>query len=440
VGSAAKRIESSLDEGLVAPLNYQFNLSIERELPHGFVVQGAYIGRLGRKLLATRDIMALSNLVDPVSGVDWYTAATQLEVLRQAGTPNSSVPNIPWFENVLGPNFVTQARAFGYTVANNYSLAATTTQQAYQMALEEWGNDWTDSQVEYEQITGRRLFFHPQYGALSSWGTIANSNYHALAISVRQRMKGLIWDLNYTFSHSHDDASGLQNSGTFGAGFILNPIRQRDNYANSDFDLRHQFNFNAVYEFPIGRGKRFGGGASHLVDGFIGGWQLSSIFRWNTGLPVSAPFDDARWATNWNVQSSSTPTGVIPTNCATRGTATVAPKLFGCDTTNIYHLFRNAYPGETGFRNVYRLPGYANVDMGLSKRVRFTEQISVQLRWEVFNVANLQRMGVLSGGRTGFGIGSDPALNSLTPPSDWTNFSRIQGSPRVMQIGARIEF
>lgn len=442
---SARRIESSLDEGLVAPLNYLVNLSVERELPHGFVVQGAYVGRLGRKLLATRDVMAMNNLVDTVSGVDWYTAATQLEILRQTGAAPNTIAAIPWFENVLGANFVADAQAFFYSPANGYAAAANNTQMAYIMAYgtdgsDGWGNDWTDSQVEYEQILGRYLWFQPQWGALSSWGTIANSNYHSLAFSVRQRMRGFIWDFNYTFSHSLDDASGLQTSGTYGAAFILNPIKQRQSYANSDFDIRHQMNLNAVYEFPFGKGKAFFSGVHRGVDHIIGGWQLSGIFRWNTGLPLSAPFDDVRWATNWNVQSSTVPTQAIPKNCDTRGTATVAPKLFGCDLLNIYHSFRNAYPGESGSRNIIRRPGYANVDLGLAKRIRFTEQVSVQLRWEVFNVANLQTMGGLSGGRTGFGMGLDPALNNLTPPSDWTTFNSIQGTPRVMQIGARIEF
>lgn len=442
VTSASKRIESSLDEGLVAPLNYQFNLSIERELPHGFVVQGAYIGRLGRKLLATRDVMALSNLVDPVSGMDWYTAATQLEIQRQAGALPSSIQAIPWFENMLGANFVSQAQAFFYSPANGYAPAANNTQMAYIMAYgtdntDGWGNDWTDSQVEYEQITGRRLFFQSQYGALSSWGTIANSNYHGLTFSVRQRTKSLTWDFNYTFSHSQDDASGLQTSGTYGSAFILNPIRQRDNYANSDFDIRQQFNINAVYQMPFGRGKALFNNVNSVVNHIIGDWQLSSIVRWNTGLPVSSPFDDARWATNWNVQSNATPTAPWK-SCPTRGTATVAPKLFGCNPVGFYQSLRNAYPGETGPRNIFRLPGYFNMDMGLSKRIRFTERMFLQLRWEVFNITNTQRMGGLSGGRTGFGVGLDPATGS--PSADFTNFSTIQGTPRVMQIGLRLEF
>src|SRR5262249_51701925 len=50
-------IETSLDERIKSPVNYQWNLTFERELSHGLVVQASYIGRLGRKLLLSRDVM-----------------------------------------------------------------------------------------------------------------------------------------------------------------------------------------------------------------------------------------------------------------------------------------------------------------------------------------------------------------------------------------------
>lgn len=437
-----RRIEGGLDTELTAPLNYLWNFTFEREFPKGFLVQAAYIGRLGRKLLATRDVMALNNLVDPASKMDWYTAATLLEVQRQLGTPTTSIAPIPYFQNLFPANMATLLNnCCGYSMPTTGIGAYTATQAIYEQAFGFWGNDWTDVQDEIEAATGTPYFFNPQYGALDSWGTIGNSNFHGLTLSVRQRLRDLQWDLNYTFSHSLDDASGLQTAGAFGAGMILNPIRQHDNYASSDFDLRHVINLNAVYQLPFGRNKRFGSGVNRGVDAVIGGWQLSGIFRWNTGLPIGAPYDDVRWATNWNVQSNTTQiTKVKP--CPTRGTATVAPKLFGCNTQAAYESFRNAYPGETGMRNVFRLPGYVAADLGLSKSfsMPWNEKHKLQLRWEVFNVTNTQRFGDIDGSRTGYGLGDGPVLNGLTAPSNWSNFVSIQGSPRVMQIGARFEF
>ena len=181
-----------------------------------------------------------------------------------------------------------------------------------------YGNDWTDIQDVIDQAvnggisTQNNLFFQPQYGALSSFSSIANSNYHAATISLRERLgTSLTMDFNYTLSHSLDDASGLATSGAFGGAFILNPILQRNSYANSDFDIRHIINVNSIYQLPVGKGRKFFGNSNSFVDAVIGGWQLSQIFRWNSGLPVgfygdSGVFDDTRWATNWNVQSNAT--------------------------------------------------------------------------------------------------------------------------------------
>ena len=127
----------------------------------------------------------------------------------------------------------------------------------------------------------------------------------------------LTLDFNYTFAHSLDDASGLQSEiglrqlQTNGA-FILNSLRQRDNYASSDFDVRHSINADFVWQLPIRKGQAFMGNAGKTADAFFGGWQLSSIFRWNTGLPTGvSPFDESQWATNWDVQSNSTPTASV---------------------------------------------------------------------------------------------------------------------------------
>src|SRR5947207_8125374 len=97
----ARPIQSSLDSALVAPINYSWNFTFERELPKGMVLQLSYIGRSARNLIASRDVMALNNLVDPKSGMDWYTAAGILEDFRRAGVPASQIPQIPYFANLF---------------------------------------------------------------------------------------------------------------------------------------------------------------------------------------------------------------------------------------------------------------------------------------------------------------------------------------------------
>ena len=418
----------------MAPINYSWNFTYERQLPKGLLIQASYIGRYAKNLIASRDVMAPNNLKDPKSGMDWYTAATQLEILRANGTPISAVAKIPYFEN-LWPGL-------GASEWGDSSLSAT--QAVYKIATDFFGNDWTDTQFEIDdQGIFPNMFFQPQYGALASFSSIGRSWYHAGTLSVRERLGNtLTMDFNYTLSHSLDDASGLQTSGGYGAAFILNPLRQRDWYADSDFDIRHVINMNAVWQLPIGRGRWLFNDANKWVNGILGGWQLSGIYRWNSGLPVSAPYDDARWATNWNVQAGVTPTSPVHT-CPDRP-VNGTPKLFGgCgDINKIYQSFRNAYPGESGPRNPFRLPGYIDLDLGLGKtwKMPWSESHQLQLRWDVFNVANWQHFGAIDGSRTGFGVRRDPALRDLSAPSNWSNFVQIQGQARVMQVGARYSF
>lgn len=457
-----ERIEQGVDSKLHAPTEYVWNLTYERQLPKGMVFSASYIGRMARDLLARQDVTAFNDVRDPKSGMDWYTAGTTLEKQRQQGVDTSQIASLPFFDNLFPANLVSvmnndagvQADCGTDPSTPCFDPTWTPTQMFYGMQSRTpsnpfaffGGNDWTDTQAYIDRVLFRNgfptRFMHPQYGALSAWSTVAYSNYNALALSLRQRLSSLTFDLNYTFSHSLDDASGLQ--GDIGGGFatdafIVNPLRPRSWYGNSSFDVRQNITADAVWQMPFGKGRAFMSNAHPVAEAILGGWQMSGIFRWNSGLPIFSPYDDARWATNWNVQANVTPTTPIHT-CPTRSGT---PKLFGgCDLTKIYQSFRNAFPGETGPRNYLRLPGYIDTDLGLSKswKMPYNENHQVQLRWDVFNVGNQQHMGLVDGSRTGFGVVRDPARRGSIPPNNWSNFQTIQGQPRIMQVGVRYSF
>jgi hypothetical protein len=438
-----QRIEASLDDTIVSPIHYTWSVSYGRELPAGLFVELSYVGRRGRDLLAQRDVMALNNLVDQRSGMDWYTAAGMLHDLRDRNTPLSAVPPIPYFENLfpgLGERF------WGVP-------SLTATQAVYQMvAREDFLNqnpdeaffnvlDWTFIQLllDDESSLGRNLFFHPQYAALSTFSTFAESDYHAGTVSVRQRFRDqLFLDFNYTFSKSFDNASGLQNSDFYEDGaFVLNPLQPEAYRSVSDFDVRHIINASFLWELPVGRGRPFLSGLSKLGEALIGGWQLSGIFRWNSGFPADNIFDAQQWATNWNVQSFGVRVRPIKSSPTKGGAA--PPNLFR-DPVFAYQSFRNARPGETGDRNPLRLPGFVSLDFGLAKSfaLPWSESHRLQFRWEVFNATNTQRLGELLDTRQGLGLDIDSHIG--TPSPVFGNFIGIQGDPRVMQFALRYQF
>ncbi len=431
-------IESSLDAGLVTPKNYSWTLTYERELGHGAMVQLSYIGRSARHLLAQRDVVTPTDLRDPKSGMDWYTAATILEKARQAGTPESffAANPIPYFENLFSP----LKSAWGFPTA---------TQAVYDDAFSYNANDWTTTMLDIDGYSttpiapGQKYshaFYQPQYGALATWTTIGYSNYNAFAASFKERLNGLTIDANYTYSHSLDDASGLQTSdGYSSSSLILNPFRPQDNYAASDFDMRHIINVSSVWELPVGHGKKYMSSSNAIVNAIVGGWQLSNVFRWNSGIPFGAPYDANTWSTNWENQSGLTRTTALNnTGCPSRDVPSdQTPKFFGNCLNYAFSAFRSSYPGETGERNTFRFPSYIVLDMGLGKSWKLGEGKALQFRWETFNLTNTQRFGEnLDYSRSGWGI----IPGATAPTSNFSNFVQIQGTPREMQFGLRLSF
>ena len=435
----AQRIESSLDATIQTPKHYVWNVSFGRKFPFGIYAEASYIGRKARHLLAARDVMALNNLVDPGSGMDWYTAAGILHDFRAADTPLESIPNIPYFNHFF-PNAGASLAAFWGD--DTYATLTPTQAVYYEVARDGYDIlDWTFIQSTLDDdYSGagawQNLFFHPQYAAFSAFSSVARSDYNGATFSVRQRLgETLTWDFNYTWSKSFDDASGLQTGDSYGSQFILNPLRQHDNYSVSDFDTRHSINANFIFQLPFGKGRQWFSDTNSFANGVIGGWQMTGIFRWNTGLPIFSPFDAAQWATNWNAQSSGVRVRDVQIH-VNRNTQNAFD-----DPQAAYNSWRNARAGETGDRNVLRLPGFSTLDLGLSKtfRMPWAEGHSLQFRWEVLNVTNAQYFNADEFTRSTWGLQQDSDIGDAS--TDFGKiFTGIQGNPRRMQFGVRYSF
>lgn len=450
----AQRIETSLDSSITTPYNYSAAFSYERELTKGLKFQAAYVGRFARNLLAQRDVASFNNIRDPKSGMTYFDAMRQLITLRYAGTPVTSVSPIPFFEDLL-PGLAGNFNVLGTT------RALTATQRAYQrIAYQSVGGitggfaDYTTRQAQWDDSPIsliQNLFIHPQYAALTTWGTLAKSNYNSAQFSLTQRLrKDVTFDVNYTYGHSLDNASGLQNAGNYStAALIFNPYNLNDQYASSDFDVRHIVNANWLIGMPVGRGKMFLGHANKWVNGILGGWQLTGVFRWNSGLPVASPFGSGRWPTNWEISSFMVRVRDVPTTQDKN--ATGGPNLFP-NPLAAFTSWRDAMPGEGGDRNVLRLPGYFDIDGGLYKTFHIGERQSVELRWETYNVTNTQRLTSPSGFAINpidpflqgqFGLGAITANNLPATFGVLSSTQKPLGESkagRIMQFAIRWQF
>jgi hypothetical protein len=249
-------------------------------------------------------------------------------------------------------------------------------------------------------------------GNITEIDSAANSSYNALWITANKRLsRGLQFNTSYTFSKSIDYNS-LNSQGVV----VQDSFNIRGDRGLSDFDARHRFVVNAIYELPFS-GNRF-----------VEGWQLSTITQLQSGNPV-----------NIIVGNLNSLTGV-----GTIRPDQIAPiRIIGSPTqwfnTDAFAVPATVVNGRTVFhfgnlgRNVVIGPGFANTDFSVLKTTKITESLRAQFRAEVFDIFNHANFGqpgrVFQAGSTTFGVIS----NTRFPTGD-------SGSSRQIQFALKLIF
>ena len=127
----------------------------------------------------------------------------------------------------------------------------------------------------------------------------ANSIRHAGYVSINHRSRGgLTFTSNYTYGKSIDDASDAgteKNVATVGRvdGQVALGGTRKGDRSVSLFDQRHVFSGSAIYDLPFGQGRRYMRRAWYPLEFLAGGWSLSSIVRFTSGVPATATIGDA---------------------------------------------------------------------------------------------------------------------------------------------------
>jgi hypothetical protein len=458
-----------MDDKLKTPYSHVLNFSFTRDLGHNFAFEASYVGRLGRHLLQETDLGMPEDIVDPASHVDYFTAATILSKLARAGTPVSSVTtaNAGMFWEDLFPTAGGPASSqlystnpcsgipFGTIDPNTSTLS--NTQAMYDSFACNVGDEIVALQYAdtptfdptgatcfpaCSQLPGQTAptpynFFMPQFSSLWGWKTSGNSSYHAFNLSLRHALgHGVQFDINYTFSKSIDVGSNAErinvfdtNGGNVG-GFssqVINSWQPDQLRAVSDFDLKHQINSNWVIDLPVGRGRAFGSGMGRLGDALVGGWSVTGLFHWSTGLPFSI-FPGNGWPTNYDLTGEAVEIG-NPGNVGVHRDALGDPTMFANSKVAIA-AFRQPFPGEGGQRNELRGPGYFGIDAGLDKDWKVREGQTVSFAWEAFNITNAVR----------FDAAASSNNFDLTTVTNFGVYSSTLTQPRVMQFMLRYSF
>ena len=184
---------------------------------------------------------------------------------------------------------------------------------------------------------------------------------------------------------------------------------------------------------PFGAGKALLGGANSVLNGIVGGWQTSGIFRWTSGLPTSVG-EGRFWPTNWNISGNATRIGDTPETGTVRNVTNIAgtsvgPNMFA-NPAEAIKAYRYTYPGGVGTRNDLRGDGYFTIDLGVAKSWNLPfEKQQIQFRWETFNLTNSVRFNVNS-----------ITLDLGAGAGNFGSYSGTLTNPRVMQFSLRYQF
>ena len=228
-----------------------------------------------------------------------------------------------------------------------------------------------------------------------------NSSYNALWVTATQRQRhGLQFNVSYTWSKSID-----YNSFSTGGIVGQNSYDLRGDRGLSDFDVRHRFVCNGIYDLPF-RG-----------NSFVEGWQLAAIVQIQSGSPVNI------------ITSNSTVNGIANTlrPDVTGPIATIGAVDKWFDTSVFTAVPRFGTLG----RNVVIGPGFSNTDFSVIKITRLGEDLRIQFRAEFFDLFNHANFGP-----PGTVVGT-PAFGQITSTRFPTGES---GSSRQIQFAVKLIF
>jgi len=311
---------------------------------------------------------------------------------------------------------------------------------------------------------------NPNYGTLRVWENAANSNYNSFQVAVKkQTSHGLLFNLNYTWSHSIDNGSTWHSGATTangdaaGDGFTTDWTRPALDRSNSIFDIRHRLVLNYVWDIPFGKHTGF-------LNALLGGWQYNGIWAFQTGAHWS-PYDRRPEKLRSTVNFDPVTNAALPCTAAdvNGGTCVNLGGDYLLSRTNSHS--RNSRPNSTvasfdgathdmwanGWgpkwapgggifstpclgcagslgRNTFVGPSQWYADMSLFKNFKLTERVGLQFRVEGFNVFNHTNFVLATSGQA--------SLETTHNQIPLGNFGQAGGTlnPRNLQFGLKVNF
>jgi hypothetical protein len=257
-------------------------------------------------------------------------------------------------------------------------------------------------------------------GNIPTVASVGNSNYNALWVTANKRMgHGVQFNGSYTWSKSLDYNS-LNSQGQV----IQNSLDPRDSYGLSDFDARHRFVFNAIYDLPF------------KMNRLVSGWELSGILQLQSGNPVNIVAANSFTGNANTLRPDVIGPIAFPNQLITGGSSVGNIQWFnaascteGAITPGCVFVTPTDHFGDLG-RNSIIGPGFENLDFSIVKNTKITERITHQFRVEAFDLFNHPNFGqpgrVLGSGTFG------QIVNTRFPTGDSGSSRQIQFAMKLM--------
>jgi len=271
---------------------------------------------------------------------------------------------------------------------------------------------------------------------------LATSQYDSLQMSYNQRSwHGLDTTTNFTWSKCYDDNS-VNRGGIGDYPQLNNPLDVRDTRGLCDHDVRLNLNVGGVYSFPA---------IAQLGEYAGTGWQISTIFTAISGRPFSALLGGGSDTSGQGLTGDAIRAAWdgTPVHYNTRDPLNYISETY-TDGTNTDPCGRTAagnplspfyMPCDNQVGNSHRNqligPGLSQWDMTVIKNTKITERLSVQFRWEVYNVLNRGNFFYLPNNTLN---GGDLFKITKTPDVAVGNPVIAQGGPRNMNFGLKFIF
>jgi hypothetical protein len=359
------------------PLNRQtgkvqrWQIGIQRELPGRWVVEASYAGTRGYDMVVPINLNTLPRQYLSTSPVRDTTVVNFL---------TATIPN-------------PMAGLLGTT-----SLSGTT--------------------VARSQI----LLPFPQFSAVNSERYDGSTKYNGIEMRAQRRFRaGFTLNTSYGHSRLRESLSMLNNTDA-----------SPENRVSGE-DRPNRFQVNGIWEMPFGKGRKLGNSWNRVVDGFLGGWQLTGSYSIQSGRPISVgnvyfTGDPNSLVVHYDKNKVDSPSfdlsgfyfhdAAVQTNGVDDQAKQRADQRI--QLSNNIRTLPTIFPNFRGDR-------VRGIDASLIKNLRVTERFRAQVRAEAINALNQVQF-------------NNPGTSPSSASFGLTSASSQLNPPRTIQLGFKVAF